>query len=147
MFKPATIKTKLLILVFILTVIMLLLGGMLTFSYYSNIVSLNKLNKKIILSSRISDTLHSLQKERGLSCGYVLNENKKFKKELLLQRKQSDINIKNIKIFLNNISCIECKSSINKLFFLISKLKNIREKIDNHKLSYNDTIQQPMIPC
>ena len=111
MLKKIKLKTKLSILIFILTLVMIYLGGMLIFSYYTKISSLNKLNERIVLSSNISDTLHSLQKERGLSCGYVVNKNQKFKKELILQRKQSNKKLKNLQTILNTMPCSEFKKS------------------------------------
>jgi len=139
--KNIKLKTKLSILIFILTLVMIYLGGMLIFSYYTKISSLNKLNERIILSSKISDTLHSLQKERGLSCGYVVNKNQKFKKELILQRKQSNKNIKNLQTILNTMPCSEFKKSTKKLLLNISKLDKERLKIDNYNLSYNEVIK------
>ncbi len=136
-----TTKTKLLIPMFVLTAILILLGGMLIYSYYYKILSLNELNEKIIFSSKISDTLHSLQKERGLSCGYVVNKNEKFKKELLLQRKQSDTKIKMMRNFLENISSKQFKYSSQKLLFNVSKLNQIRAKIDKYNLPYNSVIK------
>ena len=126
---------------FVLAIILIFLGGMLIFSYYSQINSLNNLNKKIIFSAKIANTLHSLQKERGLSCGYVVNKNKKFQKELILQRKQSDIKIKEMRSFLDKISQNKFKSQVQKLLFDISILNKIRAKIDRYDCSYNNIIK------
>jgi len=64
MFGKITIRTKLLIPMFALTIILLFLGGMVIAYSYSQMQSLEKLNNKIILSRYISATLHSLQKKR-----------------------------------------------------------------------------------
>jgi len=133
-------KTKLLIPMFIITIILTYLGGMLFFSYYSKSASLDKLDKKIILSSKISDTLHSLQKERGLSCGYVVNKNEKFKKELIVQRKQTDKNIEKMKSFLDKISDKKFKKDMEKLFLKLSTLDETRTKIDKYDFSYEEAI-------
>ncbi len=132
MFKKISIKTKLLIPMFVVTLILLFLGGMVIFYSYSKMQSLEKLNQKIILSRYISATIHSLQKERGLSTGYLEDKKDKFKKDLLLQRKISDLQIKKL---------INSKSISKKFSLQISNLETIRKEIDRKIISSKDAIK------
>ena len=141
MISKIPLKTKLIIPIFLISAILLFLGGMLISSKYSQILSLEKLNKKIILSSKVSDIIHSLQKERGLSSGYSVKYNGKFKQEVLDQRKITDITIKSFHQHLNTIESKEFKSLIKNMIFRISQLKSIRDQIDKHKLSSGNIIE------
>ncbi len=99
MIQQVSLKTKLIIPSVILVSIIILFGTIITVYQYNEIASLNQLKIKITLGNRISDTLHSLQKERGLSSGYI-KDNFNFKKELLKQRKISDAEIQKLFKFL-----------------------------------------------
>ncbi len=132
MFVNITIKNKLLIPMIILTIILFFLGGMVIYYSYTQMKSLEKLHKEILLSGYISATVHSLQKERGLSSGQVENKNQKFKKELSMQRKRSDIRIEK----LIKIRCLEKKISQE-----IPKLYAIRKKVDKNSISSEKVIE------
>ncbi len=132
MFKSITAKTKLLIPMFILTVILFFLGSMAIFYSYSQMQSLQKLNSKIVLSRYIAKTLHSLQKERGLSSGYIENKNQKFTDDLILQRRESDFQINRLK----KIKEISQKNILLKFM----DLSNIRKKVDLREISSDEVI-------
>ena len=132
MFVNITIKNKLLIPMIILTVILFFLGGMVIRYSYVQMKSLEKLHKEILLSGYISATIHSIQKERGLSSGQVENRNQKFKKELSAQRKKSDIRIEK----LIKIGCLK-----KKILQEIPKLHAVREKVDKNSVSSEEVIK------
>jgi len=141
MLDSLSLKSKLLIPVFGLVSILLFLGSIVILSNYTKIQSLNKLDKEITLSNIITKTLHSIQKERGLSSGFVSN-NYNFKDELLSQRKETDLNIKKLSKYINNLSKNDNKS---KSKIIILKLKNInliRSKIDNSIISTSKLIAE-----
>jgi len=141
MFQSLTTKNKILIPMFLLTAILIFIGGMVSYINYSKIVSLKTLNKKILFSSKVSSVLHTLQKERGLSCAYVVNDKEKFRTDILLQRKITNIEIKNLKITLNSLSNNDFKKDINRLFYQLALLQSVREEIDNYNISYNNIIR------
>jgi PAS domain S-box-containing protein len=131
MFSKISLKTKLIIPIFAITTILLLLGFMLITSKYSQILSLERLNYQIVLSSKISNLVHSLQKERGLSSGYIINNNGKFRKEL-----QQQMVITNK--YLNEIDFKDLtKNSVS----LLNNLSKIRKKILKYELSTDKTIE------
>ncbi len=132
MLQNITTKTKLLVPILILTIVLLFLGGMVIFYSYSKMQSLENLNKKIILSKHISSTIHALQKERGLSSGYVENQKQMFKKELIQQRKQSDFEIKRLK---------KIEKLSNNFISEIDNIISIRQKIDNKQINSAETIK------
>ena len=145
MFKDLSVKTKLLIPTFSLIVILLFLGSMIIVFSYTKIVSLGALNEKILFGNIISDTLHSLQKERGLSTGFLTNIDDTFTQELLLQRKKSDKNIERLFDFLTRVKCESFKEKVEKELLFLKNLQLIRKNIDNHHLTYNDVIKRYLI--
>jgi len=134
-------KTKLLVPIFSLISILIFLGSMVIVFNYNEITSLKRLNEKVIFSNIISDTLHSLQKERGLSSGYI-NDNKKYKKDLIIQRKETDRMIKELFKYLHNVSCKRFAKSTNKTLFRLKILHHLRHQTDNNLISYRGMIDE-----
>ena len=132
MLNTISMKAKLLIPMFILTIILLFLGGMVIAYSYSQMQSLEKLNNKIVLSRYISATLHTLQKERGLSSGYLEDKENKFKEDLLNQRKESDFQINRL---------LKIKKISKKLSQKISNFENIRKRIDKREITPKEIIK------
>ncbi len=94
------IKTKLFLPISILIIAFLMLTMSLITTYYSKASSLSELNKNVVLATKISQLVHSTQKERGYSSGYISSSGKKFKKELFLQRDKTDKKITIFKRYL-----------------------------------------------
>jgi PAS domain S-box-containing protein len=142
MLRKTSSRKKLLVPIFSLISILTLLGAMLIVFNYKNIVALSELNEKILFSNMLSDTLHSIQKERGLSSGFVVNENNKFKKELLSQRKNTDKYVKKLYTALENISCEHFKNTVSKLLVPLKDLESIRKNIDESRYDYNTLVEK-----
>jgi PAS domain S-box-containing protein len=131
MLQKITTKTKLIVPIVVLSFVLLFLGGLVISNSYTKMLSLETLNDKITLSKYLSQTLHSLQKERGLSSGYLENQGKLFQKEMLLQRKESDFQLQR----LMNQNILQ-----DNLLFEIGKISAIRAKIDAKILSTKDIL-------
>jgi len=142
MLESISLKSKLLIPVFVLIGILIFLGSVIILSNYNKIQSLNKLDEKVILSTVISDTLHSIQKERGLSSGFVTNNNNNFKEDLLLQRKITDKNIEKLKYHINFLPNCSMKELFKQIVKKIKEIDMIRYKIDSHAMSSYELIEK-----
>jgi PAS domain S-box-containing protein len=101
---------------------------------------LQKLNKDIIFTAKISALLHTLQKERGLSIGDISNQKDIFTKELIAQRKTTDIKLSNFLQYSKTEHSKEFLQLLNNISFKIKYLHNIREKILNKTLTSNEII-------
>ncbi len=141
MFNKISLKTKLIIPIFAITTILLLLGFMLITSKYSQIISFNQLNNKVILSAKVADILHSLQKERGLSSGYIVNYNKKFRKELIEQRNITDLRIKDFRDHIEYFNLNKFKLLTKDILFKINQLEIVRKEIDKNIVSSEGVIK------
>jgi len=135
-------KTKLLIPMFILVFILIFLAVVIIQSYYSKINSLIILNEKITLSKNISNLIHSLQKERGLSSGYVVDYNGKFTQDMLKQRKTTDILVHNLIDNFNSLQCNDLKHNIVKIKKTLNSFASIRKEIDKHHYTSTQTIEK-----
>jgi len=134
-------KTKILIPMFILTAILLFIGSTVTYSNYAKIVSLQKLNEKIVLATKVSSVLHTIQIERGLSCAFIVNKNNKFKHELMSQRAVSDKEIQLLKEELESFSFKNFEKKATTLLRQFSTINDTRNKIDEQNLSYVEIIK------
>ncbi len=68
---------------------------------------------KLSLISAMSETVHSLQQERGASCGYVSSEGRQFKEKLRSITSTSDKKIKLLQVLLTKEQSIVAKSLSN----------------------------------
>ncbi len=134
-------KTKILIPMFILTAILLFIGSTVTYSNYAKIVSLQKLNEKIVLATKVSSVLHTIQIERGLSCAFIVNKNNNFKNELMSQRAVSDKKIQLLKEELESFSFKNFEKKATTLLRQFSTINDTRNKIDEQNLSYVEIIK------
>ena len=85
-----TLKSKILILVVLpLLAMLILMATMLNKSYEA--LNLNKqLQTQIAVSTKLSLLVHEMQKERGLSAGFLASKGTSFALELKEQRKLTD---------------------------------------------------------
>ena len=142
MFNKITLKTKLIIPIFAITTILLLLGFMLITSKYAQIISLEQLNNKVTLSAKISDMIHSLQKERGLSSGYAVNYKGKFRKELISQRELTDMRKRDFYEYIQKIGSLEFKKLTKNIINELDEISKIRKKIDKQQLTSDEIIKK-----
>jgi PAS domain S-box-containing protein len=141
MLKMLTTKNKILIPMVILTLILMFIGGIVTYINYSKILSLKTLNNKILFSSEISTLLHTLQIERGLSCAFVTDNDDKFKQDILFQRKITDLEINNLQNFLSSLSCKNLKKETDTILHKLLLLPNLRHEIDNREVTDKQIIK------
>jgi len=93
----------------------------------------------IKFTTNSSDLIHELQKERGYGSGYLASEGKSFVSELKTQRKFTDIKIKLLKYFVNNINYeryeFSLKKPIAELLKSFDEIDKYRTDIDNRIVS------------
>ena len=144
MLKNITPKKKLIFSIVVLSIIFLMLSASLVNFKYSKSQSLVKLESAIILATKFSKILHETQKERGMTTGFIANRGKKFKKQLFLQRKNTDKRIKELNQFLNTINTDNTSKGIqNTLHKALERIKELTIKrglIDALSISSDDVI-------
>lgn len=100
---------------------------------FTSINEVKVLQEQIRISEQISDLVHEMQKERGLSAGFVVSQGKQFSNELKEQRTRTNKEIKTLQDMLSN------SSNLNEAFLTtlqqglesILKIEQTRQKADN----------------
>ena len=93
--------------------------------------------------SNVNSLAHALQIERGLSSGYLSSTENKFQSSLHKQRQTVNSEIKAFNNKLNSINIKKLKNiqkNIEKFHIDISKLKDIRYKVDTKKFNQIDSM-------
>jgi diguanylate cyclase (GGDEF)-like protein len=84
---------------------LLIIVPILAFLYYISVEiseaiktenSLKEIYYRILEAEKFSDIIHELQKERGLSSGFLTSKGKKFRNDLIVQRAETDRKIKEL---------------------------------------------------
>ncbi len=140
-----TIKQKLILLVSVPLIAVIMFGGYLIKDFYCKYSMEEKFDKLTELSmDYMANALVEIQKERGLSSAYIANKGKKFKTELIKQRKITDERLKELKDYINKIKLAKIDRAIyakyHKAFNLINRLPEIRKKVDNLQIDVIDVV-------
>jgi len=127
------------------------------FSFYfintevENLRESSKYKLSANITNQLSDLVHNIQIERGLSAGYlVAKEKKSIENKLLSQYKKTDISYKKILKFIALESYVKedmCKEIayrnkplIKKVIYLVSNIKDTRSNVLDLNISFQDEI-------
>jgi len=110
--------------------------------YIQDLNYLKTLGNQTILSVKIGELVHNLQKERGASAGYLGSNGKKLKLEMLSIREDSDKTLKSLNNFLKSykINNQKIKLKLNKALEDLSLLNKYRSKILNLDYSTKNAV-------
>ncbi len=130
-------KLQLLLLLPILGII--ILSVKISLDRYHEYKQYNMLNHSVILSNKITTLVHELQKERGMTAGFLGSKGEKFKVELPKQRLLSNKKKEQLHSFMKemNIKDYDKKYQdlIKSAFDKLSKLQNIRNNISSMSIT------------
>jgi methyl-accepting chemotaxis protein len=117
--------------------IVILLAAKLTYDSFINTQGLKKLEKVVVLSTKIGALVHETQKERGMTAGFLGSAGEKFKTELPAQREETSKKVKELQTFLSDFDNTLYGEELNKnLSDALSELERISE-IRNNVTSLN----------
>ncbi len=139
MFSNTSIKTKMILLVFIPTFVIFVFASINIVNDYSKVQELKKIEKVTLLATKISAMIHNTQKERGASAGYVGSKGKKFVTTLPNIRKDTDATKKEMLAYFKQIDFTLYPQNIQKqMSDALSKLSQLEATRSNvSSLSYN----------
>jgi methyl-accepting chemotaxis protein len=95
------------------------------------------------LTDNAASLVHELQKERGMSAGYLGSKGIKFRQELAVQRSLVDENLRSYKQFTEKYEddfSDHLKTSISSILNNLSQLSDIRNKVDKLTISLPDAL-------
>lgn len=138
-----TLQSKLIGIASLSILIICFLGIKIVDDSYDNYNSALSIEKMIDLSDDISNVVHELQTERGLSAAYSISGAEVFKKKILIQRIQTSKTINDFEnVFKNNYSFFdeEIKNRIEKVLSMYKdniiqkRMLIINEAIDTYEV-------------
>ena len=126
---------------FIPLVILLIIFSLLTITIsntkYQQSKELNILTNEIGYFKVISELVHEIQTERGLSSGYLASQGRVFAEEIVLQRAYAKHEVENFMQIINK----QHARQYGKLKILLSQMEKIEHKIDTLDISANEAIE------
>ena len=133
------IKTKLILLLAIPLIGFIAVSIKAINTNYAEVQLLEKLNKGIELSVKLSSLVHETQKERGFTAGFIGSNGTKFKDNLASQQETTNIKIDGLKLFLklNDFEKIDKSIHLDLMSLIndISNIKEIRSQVKHHDIA------------
>ncbi len=130
-------KLQLLLLLPILGII--ILSVKISLDRHHEYIQYNMLNHSVILSNKITTLVHELQKERGMTAGFLGSKGEKFKVELPKQRILSNKKKEQLHSFMNEINIKDYDKKYQDLvksaFDKLSKLQSMRSDISSMNIT------------
>ena len=139
-----TVRTKLLV---------MLLAPLLGLLYFAQVDlrtnlsknnSLIKLEQLAHLGTKLSALVHEVQKERGMTAGFLGSKGKKFAVKLPEQRTQTDEKLSQLKSFLNNFNeqdyGEQLENRLNQGLNLLQQLSDKRQAVTSLNLPVKDAL-------
>jgi PAS domain S-box-containing protein len=94
--------------------------------------SIKELQKEMLLANALSNIIHEIQKERGISSGYLAGSGTAFQEILYEQRRDTDKIISQLEEKFPNLNL--------QIFLNKTRLTQERQKIDRHNLNTKEAI-------
>ncbi|MCK5666047.1 MAG: nitrate- and nitrite sensing domain-containing protein, partial [Thiotrichaceae bacterium] len=138
MLKQFSIHSKLVILSLVSIVLILSYAIKLSLYEYEQYNSSKSSIDVVELSVYLSNVLHELQKERGVSAGYLGSKGKKFTEKLPQQRKLTDEKVTLLKNHLSSVANLFTKTASEKVDF--SKMGSMRSSVDSQSVDTKSAV-------
>ncbi len=142
--KNISTKAKLVSLTFILISGVFLYAMWHVYQKYSLYQEMDRLEKVVVLSTKISALVHETQKERGATAGYLGSKGKKFGDILKNQRVNTDSKLEILNTYLSTFDKSKYSSKFNALLNSamtnISNINKVRSKVNTFEISGKDAI-------
>ncbi len=138
------VKSKLMFMISIPLLGLIIFSILLSKSYYEVYLNMSKLKDVTVLSTKISSLVHEIQKERGLTAGYLNSHGKKLKNQLEKQKKLTDIKMNEYNVYLNSIDTTDYSNEFLNTISLannnLNKINTMRNNIFSLKIKLNKAL-------
>lgn len=138
-----TIKTKVLAALVIPMAALLFYSFVSTISEYRTYSGMKTVRTMVQVSSSVSRLVHDMQKERGMTAGYIGSGGSKFSSEIKTQRTETDARLKELGSFVRDNSGripSEVLQILESVIGSLGRLSDIRSQVDDLKISASDAI-------
>ncbi|RLV61123.1 methyl-accepting chemotaxis protein [Parashewanella curva] len=136
------ISKKLLLLVCPALIGSLIYAGAVIKQEYDAKQNLNSILLLVSIAERNSDLVHQLQKERGMSAGYIGSKGSAFRQKLPNQRGNVDREVRMLQEMLQSSQIPSfLRTKINSIDASLSKLSSIRQSVDSLSISLPEQVK------
>ena len=141
MLKNMGIRLKLLMMVVAPLIGLLVFSARDVMDKYKLLQDINETRTITGLAVRVGSLSHEIQKERGLSSGFINSKGEKFRDELAKQRTLVDGELAKVKQYAdsNSVARDQVKTSLDAAGSSLEKLQGIRGSIDTLKIEGTDS--------
>jgi methyl-accepting chemotaxis protein len=145
MLKNIKISKKLALMVAIPIIGLIYFTTALTLEKREIVNQMNLLQALSVLTVKSSSLIHELQKERGLSAGFLGSQGAEFSKELLAQRVKTDTAIKELDSFVKKFNFKpfgnEIKDTLEIIFAVLNAIETRRNLVSQLNISAEEQIR------
>ena len=135
MLSKFSIKQKLITIMMIPLTVVILLSAKLAYNSYNETINLEKIEKIIVLSTKIGAMVHESQKERGMTAGFIGSNGTKFINKLPQQRTKTDIQKKELLNYLIGFNINEYtpefRNAITEGLNYLKEIESIRKQVSS----------------
>jgi methyl-accepting chemotaxis protein len=139
-----TIKKRILIMIALPIIVITLFSINFIIDNYNKKVEFDTISDQVKLSIKISSLVHELQKERGMTAGFIGSKGENFRDKLASQReltnKKKDALLSYIKEHSTDKYRQNFKSNFNQAVDLLNNMNSMRSKVDTLKISLKEPI-------
>ena len=135
-------KVKILLSMSFVVLLFIVISTNLASSKNNEINDLNELKYGVFLATSISQAIHSIQIERGMSSGYISSHGSEFKQQLSKQRIITDKKINKLVLFLKKIKNKTVKKQLEEVMIEFTMIVQHRIKIDSLSINSMQVVQK-----
>lgn len=144
MLQKLSIKQKLILIMMIPLTVVILLSAKLAYDSYQKKISLEKIEKVVLLSTKIGALVHETQKERGMTAGFLGSKGTKFIKALPSQRNNADskkdILLNYLKDFDATVYDTDFQEALSAGLTQLNNIESIRQQVTAQTISAGKAI-------
>ena len=144
MLSKFSIKQKLITIMMIPLIVVILLSAKLAYDAYIETTNLQKIEKIVILSTKIGAMVHETQKERGMTAGFLGSKGKKFVDALPRQRENVNSKKQELLNYLKNfdeeVYTQEFQVALSRGLSQLEQIDDIRSKVSSQSIKTGSAI-------
>jgi len=123
------------------TAFMVLFAVSISVYFWQHYRSASTIKQIAALINATSCLVHELQKERGMSAGFISSKGRKFTDILRKQREQTDVAISSFRNFsIHRIQDEKLKRMLGEIYRELDRIQDIRKKVDTLSVSKKEVV-------
>lgn len=134
-------RNKFLLLISVPLIALIIVSGTLLANNYYTKQNMDTVQKLSGLNLHLGNLIHELQKERGMSAGFIASNGQKFQMDLPEQQDRTDDQLQSLKTYLDQNRFPQLSDDIEGIHDELDRLSSQREQIRQQRLNLKRTTQ------